>query len=58
LRTLDGESIDSNVIMQHMRQLRVGLEAISDLPAEDNDIRLECEKYLIALEELAASLSC
>ncbi|MBX3435033.1 MAG: hypothetical protein KF847_17080 [Pirellulales bacterium] len=55
-QAIGGENPDTNMVAQHVRQLRAGLEAIHGLPAEDRAIRTECEAYLVALENLAQSL--
>ena len=55
-KALGGEKPDSNMVAQHLHQLRAGLDAIDALSAEDRTIRTECEAYLGALEDLARSL--
>jgi len=54
-RALGGESIDTKLVSQNVRQLRAGLEAIGDLSVEDRDIRAECDAYMLALEDLTQS---
>jgi len=53
---LSGGTSDFTVDTAHIHKLRRQLEAIHDIPTEDQGIFLECKHYLTALEEVAQCL--